>query len=187
MSIENEEVLEPSESVSDATETEAHEEVAVKDETAGEERTAPIEEGSDDILDDDENFLNAQDEILEHSTQHVIAQQPEGVVTWDIEGLYNENGKVLNKYLLRLNPPKLVVQDSNGEQAEFLITKDLSDLLSQQFEIVSKAYHGIRPPSELTLGEKAKGFVAWLKANKMKATILGALAATILIMFFIPR
>ena len=110
----------------------------------------PEEKQVDSYLEDDELITAASDEVLQQDEDTVIVQQEEAVVKWDIQGLYDETGKVRSKRSLRNNPPMLVISDSLGENATFVLTKELSGILARHFDNTYRAYYGIRPKDELT-------------------------------------
>lgn len=142
------------------------------------------EKDADSYLDDDEEWAAASDEILHHDEDSVIAQQEEAVVSWDIRGLYDEQGKVRSKRSLKNNPPLLVISNSNGENASFVLTKNLSGLLARHFDNTYRAYYGIRPKEEMSLKEKLNDAKSGLRENMGKAIIIGGLLVALLIFGF---
>lgn len=146
---------------------------------------APESALRDSYLEDDEEWAAAADQILHQDEDTVIAQQEDAVVSWDIQGLYDENGKVRSKRSLRNNPPMLVISDSLGENATFVLTKDLAGVLSRHFDNTYRAYYGIRPKSELTLKEKLSDAKTGLRENMGKAIVVGGLLLGLLIFGFI--
>ena len=132
-------------------------------------------------LEDDEEWAAAADEILHQDEVSVIAQQDEAVVSWDINGLYDEFGKVRSKRSLKNNPPTLIVSDSNGDTASFVLTKDLSGVLARHMENTNRAYYGIRPKSERSMKEKLGDAKAGLRENMGKAIVIGGILLGLLI------
>jgi len=132
-------------------------------------------------LDDDEDWAAASDSIIHEDESSVIAQQDEALVSWDIQGLYDDYGKVRSKRSLRNNPPALVVSDSNGDSATFVLTKNLSAVLAKHMENTNRAYYGIRPKSERSTREKLSDAGSLLKANLGKAIIFGGIILGLLI------
>lgn len=139
----------------------------------------------DSYLDDDEEWLLAADKIIHKDEISVIAQQEDAVVNWDIQGLYDDQGKVRGKRSLRNNPPMLVISDSNGESATFVLTKDLSGVLARHFDNTHRAYYGIRPKDELSFKEKLGDAKTGLRENMGKALVVGGLLIALLIFGFI--
>ncbi len=129
----------------------------------------------DDYLDDDELWMKSSDEVLHSDGSTVVAKQDEAVVSWDIYGLYDEQGKVRSKRSLRNNPPALVISDSNGGEATFVLTKDLSGVLATHLENTHRAYYGIRPRSEMSFKEKMLDARSGLRENMGKAIIIGGI------------
>lgn len=139
------------------------------------------EKSADSYFDDDENWDKLSDTIIHQDEFSVVAQQDEAVVKWNIEGLYDEDGKVRGKRSLRNNPPLFVVSDSNGEEATFVLTKDLAGVLANHFENAHRAYYGIRPRDEMSFKEKLGEAKTGLKNNMGKAIIIGGLLVGLLI------
>lgn len=151
--------------------------------TAPEEASAAQEEQKqvDSYLDDDELITAASDEVLQQDEDTVIVQQEEAVVKWDIQGLYDETGKVRSKRSLRNNPPMLVISDSLGDNATFVLTKELSGILARHFDNTYRAYYGIRPKDELTFKEKLGEARTGIQRNMGKLIIIGGVLAALLI------
>jgi len=135
---------------------------------------------SDDYFEDDELALS-RDEILSEDSSSVIAKQQEGVVSWEISGVYDENGKVRSKYALRNSPPLLQVRDSLGNQADFLLTKDLSGSLAKNFDDLHRAYYGIRPRSEMTTREKLGEIKSGLRDHMGKVIVVGGILLALIV------
>jgi len=187
--------IEPAEA-SEAELNRAPEQIDGSAEDAGGSETAAEEEDSEaqsradgnpasNYLDDDEEWLLASDQILHQSEDTVIAQQEDAVVSWDIQGLYDETGKVRGKRSLKNNPPMLVISDSTGENATFVLTKDLSGVLARHFDNTHRAYYGIRPKDELTFKEKLSDAKTGLRENMGKAIVVGGLLVALLLFGFI--
>lgn len=153
------------------------------DELDAKEETVPSEkiQSESDYLEDDELWSRAQDEILFSDESSVIAQQEEAVVKWDIQGLYDEDGKVRSKRSLRNNPPLLVVSDSTDVTASFVLTKDLSGNLAKHFENTYRAYYGIRPKKEMSFKEKVTDAKTGVRENMGKVIVIGGLIVGLLI------
>lgn len=153
------------------------------DELDTKEGTVPSEkiQSESDYLEDDELWSRAQDEILFSDESSVIAQQEEAVVKWDIQGLYDEDGKVRSKRSLRNNPPLLVVSDSTDVTASFVLTKDLSGNLAKHFENTYRAYYGIRPKKEMSFKEKVTDAKTGVRENMGKVIVIGGLIVGLLI------
>lgn len=167
------------EEVAEAEATESlDEEVLVEDE--GEDRLPPTE-----FEEDDEEYLSS-DKVIHQEKNLAIVQQMDNVVSWELVNLYKENGKVMNKYVLRGSPPVFKVSSTNGSVAEFMVTKELASTLEEVFGDVRKAYHGIDPTikkntfGQKTFKEKANSAVEWAQDNPVKA-----LVAAFLVLFFL--
>lgn len=154
-----------------------------------EESAAPVEEPtsdaaseqSDSYLDDDELVTAASDLVIQQDEDFVVVQQEDAVVKWDIQGLYDENGKVRSKRSLRNNPPMLVISDSLGDNATFVLTRELSGVLARHFDNTYRAYYGIRPKDELSFKEKMGEAKTGIQRNMGKLIIVGGLLIGLLI------
>lgn len=154
-----------------------------------EESAAPAEEltsdaaseQSDSYLDDDELVTAASDLVIQQDEDFVVVQQEDAVVKWDIQGLYDENGKVRSKRSLRNNPPMLVISDSLGDNATFVLTRELSGVLARHFDNTYRAYYGIRPKDELSFKEKMGEAKTGIQRNMGKLIIVGGLLIGLLI------
>lgn len=131
--------------------------------------------------DDDEAILASSDTLLHSDGSLTIAQQEEAVVKWDIQGLYDERGRVRSKRSLKNNPPVFVVSDSNGEEATFILTKELSAALARNFENANRAYYGIKPRGEMKFKDKLGEAKQGLRENMGKAIVIGGLLLGLLI------
>lgn len=132
-------------------------------------------------LEEDEEWANAADRII-HSDEHSVqAIQQEVVVDWDIENLYDDQGKIRGKRSLRNNPPLLVVSNSDGQAVSFVLSKDLSGILARHFENANRAFYGIRPKEELSVREKFSEAKTGLRENMGKAIIVGGILLGLLI------
>lgn len=138
-------------------------------------------EQSDTYLDDDELVTAASDLVIQQDEDFVVVQQEDAVVKWDIQGLYDENGKVRSKRSLRNNPPMLVISDSLGDNATFVLTRELSGVLARHFDNTYRAYYGIRPKDELSFKEKMGEAKTGIQRNMGKLIIVGGLLIGLLI------
>ena len=138
------------------------------------------ESASDGYFDDDE-WSESSDEVLHSDEESVTVKQNEAVVTWDIDRLYTEEGKVRSKRSLKNSPPILRISNSQGQSADFVLTKELSRILANHLENTNRAYYGIRPKSEMTVKDKLNEAKVGLRENMGKAVIIGGLLAALLI------
>lgn len=150
------------------------------DETLSEE-TSPESSASAGYFEDDEEWSASSDEILHSDEESVTAKQTDAVVTWDIDSLYTDEGKVRSKRSLKNSPPVLRISNSEGQSAEFVLTKDLSRVLANHLENTSRAYYGIRPKSEMSMKDKLSEAKTGLRENMGKAIVIGGLLAALVI------
>lgn len=147
-------------------------------------------------VDDDERWIQMQeegwedspaaDEVLYSEEAKVVAAQPEGTVTWAIEGLYDEAGRVRKKLFLKANPPLLVVESVGADpedvsHVEFVLTRELSGELAKHFDNAHKAYYGITPAAERSFSEKLAAIKDWMGEHKFATVVIGLIAAFMLV------
>lgn len=135
------------------------------------------------ITSDDEKILENDRKIFEDQKRGII-QQADGVLAWEIKGLYTDKGKIKNKFLMLQSPPYLVVKDSEGNVVNVILTKEFSDELSDKFNAVSKAYRGVnvekKDEENKTLKERMTSLVKWIKIHPFKTSIV-----VIIVAFFV--
>lgn len=136
---------------------------------------------SDRYFEDDEEWSASSDEILHSDEESVTAKQTDAVVNWDIDSLYTDEGKVRSKRSLKNSPPVLRISNSEGQSAEFVLTKNLSRVLANHLENTSRAYYGIRPKSEMSMKDKFSEAKTGLRENMGKAIIIGGLLTALVI------
>lgn len=139
---------------------------------------------------EEEDVYPSSDNIKFKDDETVIVEQLENVVTWEIRGLYNKNGKLKKKMTLTKKPPIFSISSSSGDMAEFIVSKDMSFQLYKNFELIYKAYFGLdgREKDERPFGERVndnwKKFVHWVKLHPVKF-IFTAIVLTIFVVFVI--
>lgn len=102
------------------------------------ERAKDTGEGSEEGGSYPEKVLDASD-----SRGLIELTQDDNIVAWSIEGLLDEKGKVLPRRKINAMPPELRVSDSNGNEASFFLTKELSAQLRHSMNVVYSAHYGV--------------------------------------------
>lgn len=158
--------------VSEQTDVE-HEAVS---ETPASESTIVDDGNNDSYFDDDETMLKYYDESLHETTEMAIVHQDEYIVSWEILNLYDDNGNLRNRYLMKSDPPLFRISSTSGEEASFFVTKELSRTLSKLFSDVERAYYGIEPKeSRKQYQDRFESLPAavknWVLSNKVKSVI----------------
>lgn len=113
----------------------------------------PVEVASsvDDYLTDDEAFLG-DDKILEETQASTIVQQLEGVVSWKIEGLYDENSmKRRSPRQLRMDPPVFTIDSTDSGSGSFYVSRDMAEKLAASFKALDRAYKGLPEHEDTSL------------------------------------
>lgn len=175
----NEETAETTEDVFEEAE-EVQDLLASAEELApvGEQEAAPV-----DFLDDDRAFLKGDDAILSVDKEAALIKQMENVISWKLENFYDEEGKRRGKWSLRNDPPILRIENSTGEQVEFVLTQHLTTTLAETFDTVKRGYFNLDGKRKDSLTQQeAKGKIAetvdWFSANPVK----GALTLIVLVL-----
>lgn len=93
--------------------------------------------------DDDVRMLEAADSKIDESDAYGIFKQEEGVISWTITNFIDADGKQYSKKELRANPPVLTLESSNGDKADFVLSKDFSASLATILQRVHYGYFGV--------------------------------------------
>lgn len=138
---------------------------------------------SDDYFADDEAFLDrSADDILENDGDQFFIQG-ENVTTWQLVGLYDDEGMLLPARQLKKEPPVFRVTSSDGSIAEFLVTRNLSKSLSDVFDEVYRGYYGVSARKK-TDAQKFDNLhdavIGWSKDHPFGLVLLVMVAAIIL-------
>lgn len=128
---------------------------------------------------DDDDFLAAEDRSLHSDQSAGVVQQLENVVSWEVEGFYKEDGKPRNRLVLRQDPPIFKITSSNGDYAEFILTKTLAQDFERIFGDVHNGFYGITPKSDRPSPFSQEGFRSnmegakeWVLDNKVKTLMI---------------
>lgn len=139
-------------------------------------------------FEDDEMMLSGDDQVLYDNDEKSAFAQMDGVIVWEIEGLYNSKGVPKNKYAMRDNPPVLTVRSSaNDDMASFILTKEFVNSLNSQLDVAHNAYYGVKNKKsnsgeKKTSKEQLDNSVQWVKDNPFK-TVLVAVIVLLFIYF----
>lgn len=139
-------------------------------------------EAVDSYLDDDEEFLLGDDSVIADKDVLGLFKQSDNVISYEVLNFYNENGKPRNRMSLRNDPPVLHISSSNGDTADFILTRNFTKNAAYMLKEVDKAYSGISPQKNKKIDQEEiqgtfKKIVSWAKNNKVKSITLGALIA----------
>lgn len=135
---------------------------------------------TDSYLDDDEEFLLGDDSVIADKDVLGLFKQSDNVVSYEILNFYNENGKPRNRMSLRNDPPILHISSSNGDTADFILTRNFTKNTASMLKEIDKAYSGISSKKNKKIDqEEIQGFfqkfITWAKENKAKSITLGVL------------
>ncbi len=136
------------------------------------------------VLDDDEEFLKASDSLLEEQENFGIFKQEEGVISWTIMNLFDENGKQYGKRELKLNPPVLVIEESSsGDRSEMILSKEFALSMSKLLNRVYYGYYGIekKPRKSFTPASAKQAILDAVGANPLKVGAFTLLAIVLII------
>lgn len=148
---------------------------------------------SDEYFEDDEEFLAGDDEVVHDGDVLSMFQQEDDVVSVEVMNLYTESGNLRNKFQLRSDPPVLQIKSSDGQLAQFVLTKNFSQSLSAKLDDVSSAYYGLESKSsklkkneeksenKASVGDFLQKIGDWAVDNKLKSGLL--LIVVLLVIF----
>lgn len=111
---------------------------------------------------------SSDDSVIDASEYAAIIEQQEGIVSYRIEGIEDSKGNVKSKKELQVDPPILVVESSNGDAANFLLTKELTRKLADSMEIVYENMSGVKKSKVST----DKEIMEWISTHKIKTGVL---------------
>lgn len=149
-----------------------------------------VESSEDDVaeeeMDDDELFLLSKDKLKYKDDEMTIIQQMNNIVTWEVDGLYNKNGKLNSKRTLKSEPPIFIISSSTGDTAEFLVTKEMSFNLYKTFETVYKGYFGLdNRGDKFSFSESFEKFKKWAEKHPVKLGFITVIIIFIIVMLII--
>lgn len=145
---------------------------------------SPEERPQDSYFEDDEEILRGDDTVLEETDDFAAVQQLDHLITWEVEGAFDERGNVRKRMDLRREPPVLKVKDASGAEIEFVLTKELARMLFQVLEAVYKGYFGINTKRESIYG---RGFAGLLEEAKRRRVMLIIFFVLLLLAFIAPK
>lgn len=105
--------------------------------------TAASSPGEDGYFEDDEDFLRGDSRVLLSEKDGGVLENLENVVTWEVDNFYNEAGKQRGRISLRTDPPIFRIRSSDGDGAEFVLTKELAGDMERVMGDVYRGYFGI--------------------------------------------
>lgn len=112
-----------------------------------------------DKLSDDEaiieldKMIGKNDKIIETDYLSSLLEQDDRLLYFEVENIYRSHGNksYRNRLSLKRNPPILKVKDDAGNEAEFNLTENFVDELSDTLKQVKRAYHGYGGPRDLDI------------------------------------
>lgn len=151
------------------------------------------ENDAEEFIDDDELILKSSEgEVLEADNNYALIKQFEHVVSYRLEGFFKENGKPRSARALKTDPPTLILEDSDGNMAEFMVSQELASNFSKLFDSVEKAYYGIditevkkKPLTQQTIKDSFSKVLEWAKIHPVKAGLLVVILIVLVIGFFL--
>lgn len=91
------------------------------------------------------NKEESEDKKEEGNLRYGVYKQPlkKGLLAWRIDGLFKKDDfKTKNFVGLKMSPPKLIVEDEEGQRAEFILTKKMTEDLTESLNVLNDAYKG---------------------------------------------
>lgn len=134
---------------------------------------------------DDEEFLAGDDKVLTEEQDMALFKQSGKVVKWRVENLYRPNGDFRRGNLVRANPPVLIISDSDGNEVEFMVTREFAASMRSVMGDAEIAHMSstlppwatpTRRPGVANTSTWKERCAEWAKEHKVKATGLILLA-----------
>jgi hypothetical protein len=115
-----------------------------------------------------------------------VFPQGTNMVSWEIVGLYDTDGKQLSPNALKNEPPILRVSSADGNEAEFMLTRDFSTSMYAALDDVRRSHAGMEVKRGLTrtkqtLAENVSSFKDTVVNQPIKYGFLFFLAILILV------
>ena len=146
---------------------------------------------AEDYFGDDEEFLASADVVIAEEVDMGLFQQADNVISWEIQGFLKDNGNPRNKFALRNDPPIFVLKSSDGREAEFVVTEELSRSLGKLFNGINNAYLGVNSIkkksdfSQKTMKDKLSHIISWSKMHPVKVTVTSLLVLLFIVPLFL--
>lgn len=149
----------------------------------------------DTYFDDDEEFLAGDDKVLTEEQDMALFKQSGKVVKWRVENLYRPNGEFRRGNLVRANPPVLIISDSDGNEVEFMVTREFAASMRSVMGDAEIAHMSstlppwatpTRRPGVANTSTWWERCVEWAKEHKVKATGLILLAIYMVVSMVSP-
>ena len=127
-----------------------------------------------------DDIPSENDSVLLEDTVQGVIQQEDGVIAWEVDGMYKEDSDELRpRHLLLLNPPVFKVSGGNGDEVTFVLTKSLTEQLYSTFNTLHHHYHGV------SVNNNDMSFKERLKENIVPLAAFTLLAAVVILSRFI--
>ena len=149
----------------------------------------------DTYFDDDEEFLAGDDKVLTEEQDMALFKQSGKVVKWRVENLYRPNGEFRRGNLVRANPPVLIISDSDGNEVEFMVTREFAASMRSVMGDAEIAHMSSTLPPWATPTRRPgadntstwwERCTKWAKEHKVKATGLILLAIYMVVSMVSP-
>lgn len=139
------------------------------------------------IDEDDEELLQGDDNKITEEEAYAIFKQSENAVSWTLLNFYDENGERKSKYKLRADPPVFRLESSDGNYAEFVVTKELASSLSNKFQEIRRGFFGLDKGKDPSDKLSQKNSREWIdkQLQKVKEKPISTLFPILLIILVI--
>ena len=114
----------------------------------------------DEYFADDEQMLAGDDLILHDKGDLSVIEQLDGVVSWQIHGIYDKKGALKSRRAVRVDPPILEITSSDGQSAQFVLTEYAAASLLDALNDVKKSYSGGRSTRERAIARRQRDIVS---------------------------
>lgn len=139
------------------------------------------EENLDDEYFTDDDFFLQNDSILDNDLTSAVIKQEDSdeIIIWEVTGFKDDNGNIKKAKDFKKTPPVMTFKTSAGDEANFVLTKELTTTLKNVFNDVNRAYHNIPPANHESIPAHHRA-LQWIKEHKF----LSIFSLVILIVLF---
>lgn len=129
-----------------------------------------------------DRLIGKNDKVVESDYLSSLIEQEDRMIFYEVENIYRNysSRRYRNKFSMRKDPPKLIMEDDLGNIAEFNMTENFVDELEGTIKEIRRAYLGYSEPEDINIPE---GFVDRIKyyAKNKPIKILFPIFITIVI------
>lgn len=149
-----------------------------------------VKEYDNDTIVDIANYDKKQnDSLLEKDYLSSLIEQEDRLVYYEVENIYSnhKNKRFRNKMNLKKDPPILIIKDDYDNEANFLLTENLTDELLNTLSEVKRAYYGFSGPKDLNQPSNFKDKMFFYFKNQPLKLLLPVTIVAFLLFFILNK